>query len=695
VHPDDQNTMDEYLRLEVIGKQKSFNKEYKIKRINDKQTRWVYGIGDVKFDDTGNITEMIGTIQDITERKNSEAALRESEETFRRLFNESADSTLLLDDTGFIDCNQSAISILGYSSREEVLNKKPWDISPEKQPDGRLSTEKAKAMIAKALQQGYNRFEWVHTKSDGTEFPVEVMLTPITLRGKQSFYTIWRDISERKEAELERRKNESNFRHLMDAIPDALLGTNKEGKIVYANLQASILFGYSTDELLNNKIEMLLPELFRTRHENYREDYQANPASREMGKVGMSLYGKRKDGSEFATEISLSSIETEEGLVVLSAIRDITEKKKAEQAIIHSEARFKKAQEVAHLGNWELDFANGNTFMSDEACRIHGIPISQNKQSPEAWLSFIHPEDLDFVLKSMKEAQDHLSDFVLNYRIKCKDGTIRHIYSETKFQFDSTDKPTGMYGIAHDITERIKAEEELKKYAEALKSSNTELEQFAYAASHDLQEPLRMVSSFLNLLEKRMEGQLDDTSRQYIDFAVDGAERMKKLILALLEYSRVGTNKEDFAPVDLNEVVQYVIKVLEENIKKNTALITFKFLPVITANKTLITHLFLNLVNNALKYHNGNQTEIEIGSTEDEDWYFIYVRDNGIGIDPKFFDKIFVIFQRLHTKNEYSGTGIGLAICKKIVEIHKGKIWIESETGKGSTFYFSIPKTTL
>src|ERR1035437_10673159 len=139
-------------------------------------------------------------VNNITERKKAEDAISESEETFRRLFNESADSILLLDDTGFTDCNQSAVSILGYSSSQEVLNKKPWDISPEKQPDGRLSTEKAEAMIAKALQQGYNRFEWVHTKSDGTEFPVEVMLTAIILRGKQSFYTIWRDLSERKKA---------------------------------------------------------------------------------------------------------------------------------------------------------------------------------------------------------------------------------------------------------------------------------------------------------------------------------------------------------------------------------------------------------------------------------------------------------------------------------------------------------------
>ena len=249
--------------------------------------------------------------------------------------------------------------------------------------------------------------------------------------------------------------------------------------------------------------------------------------------------------------------------------------------------------------------------------------------------------------------------------------------------------------LAFQNEEKEKRAAELIVANKELAVSNTELEQFAYVASHDLQEPLRMVSSFLNLLEKRMDGQLDDTSRQYIHFAVDGAMRMKKLILALLEYSRVGTNKEDFAPVDLNEVVQYVTNVLDENIKKNTALITFKFLPVITANKTLITHLFLNLVNNALKYHGDKEPEIEVGSTEDKDWYIFYVKDNGIGIDPKFFDKIFIIFQRLHNKNEYSGTGIGLAICKKIVEIHKGKIWVESEAGKGSTFYFSIPKQNI
>jgi len=396
-------------------------------------------------DSNGKVIGICVSVNDITERKKAEDKISESEEIFRRLFNESADPILLLDDTGFTDCNHSAVSILGYSSSQEVLNKKPWDISPEKQPDGRLSTEKAEAMIAKALQQGYNKFEWVHTKSDGTEFPVEVMLTPIKLKGKQSFYTLWRDIAERKKSEL--------------------------------------------------------------------------------------------------------------------------------------------------------------------------------------------------LLK-------HLND-------------------------------------------------NLEKKAAELEISNTELEHFAYVASHDLQEPLRMVISFMNLLEKRMDGQLDETNKQYIHFAVDGAKRMKTLIQDLLLYSRVGINKENFTATDLNEVMQYVNHLLEEDIKKNRAVITVKPMPVISVNKTLISQLFVNLVSNASKYHGDKEPEIEVAYAEEPGNWIFYVKDNGIGIDPKFFDKIFIIFQRLHNKSEYSGTGIGLAICKKIVEIHKGKIWVESESGKGSTFYFSIPKQNV
>ncbi|HEY8657658.1 MAG TPA: ATP-binding protein, partial [Hanamia sp.] len=284
---------------------------------------------------------------------------------------------------------------------------------------------------------------------------------------------------------------------------------------------------------------------------------------------------------------------------------------------------------------------------------------------------------------------------IMEFEITGLKGTHRWMETHAVSLKNTEGKIISLLGVTHDITERKKTEEALEKRAAELLASNTELEHFAYVASHDLQEPLRMVISFMNLLEKRMDGQLDETNKQYIHFAVDGAKRMKTLIQDLLLYSRVGTNKENFAATDLNEVMQYTTQLLKENIKKNRAVITVKPMPVIWANKTLISQLFVNLVSNALKYHGDKEPEIEVGCTEEPGKWIFYVKDNGIGIDPKFFDKIFIMFQRLHNKNEYSGTGIGLAICKKIVETHKGRIWVESEAGKGSTFYFSIPKQNV
>ncbi len=236
---------------------------------------------------------------------------------------------------------------------------------------------------------------------------------------------------------------------------------------------------------------------------------------------------------------------------------------------------------------------------------------------------------------------------------------------------------------------------DLQKRASELSASNAELERFAYIASHDLQEPLRMVSSFLQLLKKKYQDRLDDKANQYIHFAVDGAERMKILIFDLLEYSRLGFGKENFGEVDLGQVIKEVKRVFAEKIKNAGAHIEAGLLPVVLADKVQMVQLFQNMVSNALKYRRSEQPLIRIESREmPEHWLFI-VRDNGIGIDPLYFEKIFIIFQRLHTRSEYSGTGIGLAICKKIVERHGGKIWVESEIEKGSSFFFTIRKRAV
>lgn len=252
-----------------------------------------------------------------------------------------------------------------------------------------------------------------------------------------------------------------------------------------------------------------------------------------------------------------------------------------------------------------------------------------------------------------------------------------------------------------DVTERIRNERELNKLntdlakrAGELTASNAELERFAYIASHDLQEPLRMVSSFLQLLQKKYKGQLDEKADQYIYYAVDGAERMKSLIMDLLEYSRVGSAKEGFERVETETVLKEAGDIFREKIISARAQVDVGPLPVVWGDKVQLLQLFQNLLSNALKYHGDRLPVIRIRAVEEPGRWLFSVEDNGIGVDPQFFDKIFIIFQRLHNKTDYSGTGIGLAICKKIVERHGGRIWVESAPDQGSTFYFTILKKT-
>lgn len=242
-----------------------------------------------------------------------------------------------------------------------------------------------------------------------------------------------------------------------------------------------------------------------------------------------------------------------------------------------------------------------------------------------------------------------------------------------------------------DVTLRKRAAEALAERTMQLERSNAELEQFAYVASHDLQEPLRMITGYTNLLSKRYRGKLDASADEFIGFAVDGAQRMRVLINDLLTYSRVGSQARQPEATDCELVLSQALAGLELAIHESGAKVTHDPLPTVDGDQVQLGQLFQNLISNALKYRNGQQPIVHIGCERRENEWLLWIRDNGIGIDPRFSEKIFVIFQRLHTREQYPGTGIGLAVCKRIVERHGGKIWVESEPGEGSTFYFTLP----
>jgi PAS domain S-box-containing protein len=250
---------------------------------------------------------------------------------------------------------------------------------------------------------------------------------------------------------------------------------------------------------------------------------------------------------------------------------------------------------------------------------------------------------------------------------------------------------SAVMGVSRDITERKHAEAKLKRVMDDLARSNSELERFAYVASHDLQEPLRMVTSYLQLLERRYKDKLDRDALEFINYAVDGSNRMKTLINDLLSYSRVGTRGKEFALTDCEEILGRVLDNLQVSLEENCATVTHDPLPKLMADDVQLESLFQNLIGNAVKFHGKQPPRIHVGVKKDEkDWVFS-VSDNGIGIDPQYFERIFIIFQRLHNREEYPGTGIGLAISKRIVERHGGRIWIESQPEKGSTFFFTLP----
>jgi signal transduction histidine kinase len=354
------------------------------------------------------------------------------------------------------------------------------------------------------------------------------------------------------------------------------------------------------------------------------------------------------------------------------------------------------AQHIAKLGSWEWDAQKNKVFWSDEMYLIFKKDPSSFTPDYDVFVESIHPNDRTGMVNCIDQSlKDHQP-----YSYECRissGGEMKTIFTIGNVALDKNGDITKLYGTVQDITDRKKAEQLLKKSEvnleiknKELEQKNSELEQFAYIASHDLQEPLRTISSFSDRLQKQYQGKLDDIGQKYLFFIHQGTERMKTLIADLLEYSRIGRKKE-LKPVDCNEILNTVIADLDSAIQESRVEIKTDTLPVVTGYTTEIKQLFQNLVINAIKFRKKEvQPVIHINSQPVDGGWKFSVRDNGIGIDEQHSERIFVIFQRLHTRSEYEGSGIGLSHCKKIVELHGGKIWVNSKPGEGSTFHFTI-----
>ena len=613
----------------------------------------------------------------------------ESGAKYRGLLEAAPDAMVVINQSSeIVLVNLQAEKEFGYR-RDELLGQDVRSILPEGFAERLVADGLRSAEDALAQQIGTG-IELTARRKDGSEFPIEIMLSPLRSPEGILVTAAIRNISVRKLAEIRLAQMERRYWGLLEAAPDAMVVVNQHGKIVLLNLQAEKQFGYHRDELLGQKVSNIIPVGFAERLISDALRTAEDALAQQIG-TGIELTAKRKDGSEFPIEIMLSPLRSPEGILVTAAIRNISVRKIAETRLAQMESRYRGLLEAAPDAMMVVNQDGEIVLLNLQAEKQFGYHRDELLGQE---VSNIIPEGFAerLIADGLRSAEDALAQQIgtgIELTARRKNGSEFPI--ELMLSPLSSDAGVLVTAAIRDITTRKTAEAHLIEKMEELNRSNEELQQFAYIASHDLQEPLRMVASYMALIARRYKGKLDADADEFIAFAMDGASRMQRLIQDLLLYSRVGSKGSELAPTSSEDALQQTLMNLKGAIDDSGALITHDPLPIVMADETQLTQLLQNLIGNAIKYRRAGIPEIHISAVGGgaKKWVFS-VQDNGLGIEPQYFERIFGMFQRLHKREEFAGTGIGLAICKKIVERHGGVISVESTFGRGSTFRFPM-----
>jgi PAS domain S-box-containing protein len=631
-------------------------------------------------------------IRDISVRREAEKHLARMEGRYRGLLEAAPDAMVVVNTRGeIVLLNVQAEKQFGYS-RDELIGQQVKNIIPEGFAERLIADDLRSAEDALAQKIGTG-IELTARRKDGSEFPIEIMLSPLESAEGILVTAAIRDISVRREAEKHLARMEGRYRGLLEAAPDAMVVVNTGGEIVLLNVQAEKQFGYSRDELIGQQVKNIIPEGFAERL--IADDLRsAEDALAQQIGTGIELTALRKDGSEFPIEIMLSPLESAEGILVTAAIRDISVRKASERHLARMEGRYRGLLEAAPDAMVVVNPTGEIVLLNAQAESQFGY--SRDELIGQKVTNII-PEGFAerLVADALRSDEDALAQQIgtgIELTALRKNGTEFPI----ELMLSPLESAEGILVTAaiRDITARRLAEAHLLEKVDELNRSNVELGQFAYIASHDLQEPLRMVASYTQLLARRYRGKLDSDADEFIAFAVDGAARMQRLIQDLLAYSRVGTKGQELIDTSSEEALGQALINLRGSIEASGALVTHDPLPAVLADEMQLIQLFQNLVGNAIKYQSSGVPLVHVSAAKNggAKWTF-KIKDNGLGIDPQYFERIFGMFQRLHKREEFAGTGIGLAICKKIVERHGGNISVESEPGHGSTFSFALAES--
>ena len=643
-------------------------------------------------DSTGETVGLIITARDVTERKRAQEAVRASEEKLRTTIESIDDGVTMFDTFGNItDVNEAGVRMLGYTSKEELIGRPAIDNIAAKD-QGKVAEEMAQAV---AEGRAMRRLEYTLVTVDGRELEAESSSAALydSQGNLTGFVSVARDITQRKKIDEELAESARKFLSVIESIGDMLFITDLDLKLVNVNEVAAHLLGFDDKErLVGTNIMEAIVERDRNRLAVDTGKALANrPINDILEYTLVSKYGREFD-VEAKTEMLLDCAGMPAGLIITA--RDVTERKRMQEALRMSEEKLRTMFESMRDGIVLTDVKGTIVEVNDATVKMHGY-TDRKQVIGRNGIELVAKKDQAKVMEaavrqSKGETPKEIAEIHTLVRV---DGTEFESESSRSILRDSAGRVIGFIAVERDITERKHMQEQLQRTLEELKRSNTELQQFAYVASHDLQEPLRMVSSYVQLLSRRYKGKLDSNADEFIEFAVDGSNRMQIMIQALLSYSRVGTRGKPPEPTDCENILDQTMKNLQAAITEKNAEVTHDPLPTIMADGVQMVQLFQNLIGNGIKFQQeGQRPHVHI-SVEDAgaDWMFSF-SDNGIGIDPEFKERIFVIFQRLHGREKYPGTGIGLSVCKRIVERHGGTIWVESEPGKGATFKFAIPK---